>query len=458
MDDSSPKERGAYAQHAAADLVLQKIEPVFRTDLPSLANIAIAVLVVVAARNHLPVEALAGWVLLMASAALWRIVIAASFRRSGIAGRDAPRWERRMARCTALQGMLWAMTGLAIARYPMPTEILGIVSMAVCGMLAGATFTLTGSQLAFRAYVIPAGLGPILGLASLAGPGAVVLPAMGLVYMAVVLVWGHAIAKATDERLALAAEKEHLLINLELAQREAAFEKEYKDETFKKLGHELRTPLNSIIGFAELIGAEVAGPIGSGKYKEYAGLVAQSGRHLARLIDEMLSLARSDSVQAAMEKEQVDVAEVIAFCRDLLGPFANTRNVALRLARSGEPIPALSVDPLKLRQVLINLMNNAIHYTPVGGAVEVAIGRRDRDFIEISVSDTGIGMAAEDIPRALRPFNQLEDGKARNPHGKGIGLALSKKFIEMHGGRLEIESARGEGTKITILLPVEGPA
>ncbi|UUX51075.1 HAMP domain-containing histidine kinase [Nisaea acidiphila] len=458
MGEASPDPiEDSVVRDAAGDLLYQRIEPLFRSSYPALANVMIASLVAVAARNYVPLSYLLVWIALMGAFSFLRIRLGSGFLQSGAEAPELLVWERRLLGCVAGQGLLWAATGLAIARFPMPPEVLAIVAMAVCGMLAGATFSLTGSQRVFRAYVIPAGIGTIAGIALMGHEGSVVIALMGLVYVAVVLVWGRAIAKSMEERLSLAAEKETLLANLELAQREAELEREFKQETFNKLGHELRTPLNSIIGFAEIIGGEAVGPIGSTKYKEYGCLVAESGKHLASLIDEMLTLARGDNVLPPVDGEPVNVSDVMVFCRDLLAPFAKTRGIDLRLLRNREPLPQVLMDPLKLRQVLINLLNNAIHYTLQGGRIELSAKLRDGGFLEIRVSDTGIGMTEAEIPRALEPFNQLESGKTYNPHGKGIGLALSKKFVEMYGGRMEIESEPGVGTAISVVLPAVPP-
>ncbi|WP_193172895.1 sensor histidine kinase [Nisaea nitritireducens] len=434
--------------------MLRRIEPLFYSKFPALSNIAIAALICIAAKDHVPLEYLFGWLLLMAGVSTYRIILNGQFSRAEIADVDVLMWERRMFLCAAVQGGIWSAVGLAVATFPMPIEVLGVVLMAVCGMLAGSTFTMTGSQKVFRAFVLPAGIGTTIGIAFMEGDAGLVLSLMAVVFLIVVLIWGWTISKATDERLMLAAEKEHLLVNLELAHREAELEKDLKQETFNKLGHELRTPLNSIIGFAEIIGTEAVGPIGNAKYREYGSLVAESGKHLSNLIDEMLNLARSESLQAAIDKEPVDIEEIMVFCRDLLAPLARRRGVELRVSRAEAPIPLISADRLKLRQVLINLINNAIHYTLQGGQVDVAVKRDADDFMEISVSDTGIGMAEADIPKALEPFNQLESGKTHNPSGKGIGLALSKKFVELHGGTLTIESEFGVGTKIRVFLPI----
>jgi signal transduction histidine kinase len=454
MKQSSPHRIERPAVHdVAVDLMFQRIEPLFSSNLPALANVAIAALISFAAKDHVPPIYLLGWVLLMGVLSLYRVFLVDRFRSSEPDPSKAPLWERRMFHCAAAQGIAWSLTGLAVARFPMPIEILGIVSVGVCGMLAGATFTLTGSQRIFRAYVLPAGIGLIAGVTFLDTSGGHVIALMGLVYLTVVLVWGREIGRSAEERLALAAEKEHLLANLEFAQRETELEKEFKQETFNKLGHELRTPLNSIIGFAEVIASEAVGPVGTSKYKEYAALVAESGKHLSNLIDEMLTLVKGDSLQAGADSEPVDVSEIMVFCRDMLAPFAKTRGIELRLVPGQEDLPPIQIDPLKLRQVLINLLNNAIHYTLQGGRIELTAKRAAGNAVEISVSDTGIGMSESDIPKALEPFNQLENGKTHNPHGKGIGLALSKKFVELYGGRMDIESELGVGTKITVHLP-----
>ncbi|WP_323797361.1 HAMP domain-containing sensor histidine kinase [Nisaea sp.] len=459
MKKSSPGLKESDFHDAGGELVLRRIEPLFYSRFPALSNIAIAALICIAAKDHVPLEYLFGWLLLMGGVSTYRIILNGRFSRSEVGSSDAPMWEQRMFLCAAAQGCIWAAIGLAIAIFPMPIEVLGVVLMAACGMLAGATFTMTGSQKVFRAFVLPAGIGPTIGIAFMDGDAGLVLALMAVVFLVVVLIWGWTVSKAADERLMLAAEKEHLLANLELAHREAELEKDLKQETFNKLGHELRTPLNSIIGFAEIIGTEAVGPIGNAKYKEYGSLVAESGKHLSNLIDEMLNLGKNESLQASIDKEPVDVEEIMVFCRDLLAPLARRGGVELHVVPAGHGAPLIiSAERLKLRQVLINLINNAIHYTLPGGRIDVALKRNADGFLEISVSDTGIGMAEADIPKALEPFNQLKDGKKHNPDGKGIGLALSKKFVELHGGSLNIESTFGVGTTIRVLLPAGAEA
>lgn len=455
MKNSSEDQNERSVFHeVGVDLMLQKVEPLFSSKLPAISNVAIASLISIAAKDHVPHVYLVVWILLMSAVSLYRIFLVESFQHRQVVSAEAPLWESRMFLCAAVQGGIWALTGVAIAVFPMPIEVLGVVSMAVCGMLAGATFTMTGSQRVFRVFVVPASLGPTIGVAVMDGGPGIIISSMGLVFLILVLVWGRAIARSTDERLSLAAEKGHLVANLELAHREAEIEKNLKQETFNKLGHELRTPLNSIIGFAEIIGTEAVGPIGNAKYKEYGSLVAESGKHLSNLIDEMLNLGNSESLQTSIDKEAVDIAEIIIFSRDLLAPLAKMRGVELNVSCAENAVPVIAADGLKLRQVLINLMNNAIHYTLPSGKVDVVLTEDVGGFLELCVSDTGIGMTEEDIPKALEPFNQLESGKIHNPGGKGIGLALSKKFVELHGGSLDIESTFGVGTTIRVQLPV----
>lgn len=438
----------------SGDLMLRRIRPLFASKFPAASNIAISTLICIAAIDYVPLVYLAGWLFLIVAVSTYRIFLIGKFNRTRIEKSDAVFWESQMFLCAALQGCIWSAVGLAVAVFPMPIDVLAVIAMAICGILAAATFTMTGSQKVFRAFVLPAALGPAIGFAVIDGRAGLVISLMALVFLILVLVWGRAISKASDQRLLLAAEKEHLLANLELAHRAAQLEKDLKHETFNKLGHELRTPLNSIIGFAEIIGAEAVGPIGNKKYKEYGALVAESGKHLSNLIDEMLSLATSDTLQASLEREPVDVEAIMVFCRNLLAPLARRRGVELSISHAAV-LPMISGDRLKLRQVLINIINNAIHYTLQGGRIDVALEQSADGFLEISVSDTGIGMTETDIPKALEPFNQLENGKAHNPSGKGIGLALSKKFVELHGGSLNVDSTFGVGTTIRINLPLD---
>ena len=225
-----------------------------------------------------------------------------------------------------------------------------------------------------------------------------------------------------------------------------------KSEFLANMSHELRTPLNVIIGFAELIEKEKLGPLGNPAYGEHARQIGDAGNHLLALISDVLDMSRLEAGNLTLHEEQLDVAEVIRASLDLTGSRLQARAVSVGL-KLPEDLPWLRGDERRLKQVLINLLSNAFKFTPQGGKVTVTAAADLAEGLVLRVADTGIGMAADDIPMALARFGQVNGSLARDFNGSGLGLPLSKALIEMHGGTLDIESAPGAGTVVTLRLP-----
>ena len=217
------------------------------------------------------------------------------------------------------------------------------------------------------------------------------------------------------------------------------------------MSHELRTPLNAILGFSEALMRDIFGPL-SARHKVYVTLIHTSGSHLLQLINDLLDISRIDAGRLELEREPVDVGEVVRSGVELMHDRATARDLALEAAVA-PGLPPLVADKLRLRQILLNLLSNAIKFTPAGGRVRVAVGPAEGGGLAITVSDTGIGMAPGDIPRALEMFSQVDNTLTRKYDGAGIGLPLSKALAELHGGSLSIDSQPGRGTTVTVLLP-----
>ncbi len=220
------------------------------------------------------------------------------------------------------------------------------------------------------------------------------------------------------------------------------------------MSHELRTPLNAIIGFSELIGGEMFGPVGNDSYREYANDIRESGQHLLDLINNILDLSKCESGSDELREENLDISELTRSVRWLVTGRAQDGNVELE-TELAEDAPMLRADKLKLKQILINLLSNAIKFTDAGGKVTLkAWCSMDGGYV-FQVVDTGIGIALEDIPKALMPFQQIDNRLNRKYQGTGLGLPLSKSLIEMHGGSLDLQSQVGVGTTVTVRFPAE---
>jgi len=227
-----------------------------------------------------------------------------------------------------------------------------------------------------------------------------------------------------------------------------------KSDFLALMSHELRTPLNAIIGFSEVLGTEMLGPIGHPRYREYANDVHGAGRHLLALINDILDLSKAAAGKFELACEEIAPADIVAECLRLTRGKAHEGG--LRLTSELAPgLPNLVVDRLRFKQALLNLCSNAIKFTPPGGTVHVSADTADDGGFVLKVADTGIGMTPDQIPVALEPFRQVASPFARNAEGTGLGLALVKSLIECHDGKLEIESALHRGTTVRLILPPE---
>jgi signal transduction histidine kinase len=225
-----------------------------------------------------------------------------------------------------------------------------------------------------------------------------------------------------------------------------------KSEFLAAMSHELRTPLNAVIGFSEVMLNQVFGPLGHERYREYVDNIRASGTHLLGLINDVLDMSRLDEGELTLSKEEVKIGDLIADAVRAINLQAEAANVSL--IEDVEPwLPYLRVDRRRMRQVLVNLLTNAVKFTPSDGTVRISAFRHGDNFA-VSVSDTGIGMEPRQIPKALERFGQVDSSKlSRKYEGVGLGLPLAKQLTELHGGRLELESATGAGTRVTVILP-----
>jgi signal transduction histidine kinase len=223
------------------------------------------------------------------------------------------------------------------------------------------------------------------------------------------------------------------------------------------MSHELRTPLNAIIGFAEIMKEGLLGQLSPPAYREYARDIHASGTHLLGVINDVLELARAEAGRATLSLEEVDLVKALEEPLRMVRSRAEQAGVALKTDFARDVAP-LHTDARKLRQIVINLLANAVKFTPKG-SVTLSLREAERGrAVEIAVADTGIGIAAADIPLCLAPFGQVDSVLSRKHDGSGLGLPLSAKLAEWLGGRLELESELGVGTTARVILPRRDPA
>ena len=203
-----------------------------------------------------------------------------------------------------------------------------------------------------------------------------------------------------------------------------------------------------------MIRLETFGPVGSPKYHEYGIDINESGMHLLALINDILDLSKAEAGKTELYEEDVDVSRVVQSCLTLVKGRAEAAGVKIErdMARN---LPALRADERKLKQILINLLSNAIKFTPHGGTVRIKTWFHTDDGYVFQVTDTGIGMALEDIPKALAAFRQIDSALNRKYEGTGLGLPLTKSLVEAHGGSMDLQSEVGVGTTVTVRFPAE---
>ncbi len=241
---------------------------------------------------------------------------------------------------------------------------------------------------------------------------------------------------------------------LEHAKRAAEDANRAKTEFLAAMSHELRTPLNAINGFAETMQAEILGPLGNDRYKEYCRHIVESGHHLTALINDVLDVAKVESGRVALRDEEVPVPRLIVAALTMVGDRASAGEVAVE-ADIEPGLPALRADELRIKQVLLNVVGNAVKFTPAGGKVVVRAWSEEDGAITLSIEDTGIGIAPHDQHKALAAFGQVDTRLERRYQGLGLGLPLSRNLMELHGGLLELESTPGLGTRVMLRFPPE---
>ena len=296
----------------------------------------------------------------------------------------------------------------------------------------------------------------------LAGVGTLVLLGLSVILLREV---GHRAAREiqlADERMLLQASNARLAeerirlrqINFELkhSKERAEAANDAKSQFLANMSHELRTPLNAIIGFSQIIKEQTMGPVGVARYAEYANDIFSAGEHLLALINNVLDISKIQAGKLDLKEEPVDLHETVQGSMTAVAAQALKNKVSLQVELP-QALPPVRADAVAMRQILINLLSNAVKFTPEGGQVTIGVERPKDGGLALVINDTGIGMNDEEIAIALEPFRQVENALTKKFEGTGLGLPIARRLVELHGGRLEIASAKNLGTAIRVYLP-----
>lgn len=225
-----------------------------------------------------------------------------------------------------------------------------------------------------------------------------------------------------------------------------------KTDFLANMSHELRTPLTAILGFSDAIKNQLFGPVLPAKYRDYVDRIHASGEHLLAIVSDVLDMSRIEAGEAKLEETDIDLAEAAGECLRMLGPRIDKKHLQVRLEVDAA-MPHLRADRRMVKQMLLNLLTNAVTYTPEGGSATLAARMTQDREIVIAVRDTGIGIAKPELSRVMDPFHIVEDPRARSYQGVGLGLPLTRSLVQLHGGALTLESEVGSGTTATLTFP-----
>jgi signal transduction histidine kinase len=261
------------------------------------------------------------------------------------------------------------------------------------------------------------------------------------------------IGRQARQLMLATAEKDRLLAELAAKSEAAEAAGRAKSRFLADMSHELRTPLNAVIGFSEVMAGEIYGPLGCPRYREYASDIRDGGAHLLAIVNDLLDLAKIEAGGMELGEDRVVVAELVAAALRQVEGRAAEKGVRLAAEPAGD-LPPLLADRLRVLQMLLNLLSNAVKFTPRDGTVRVSAALRPDGGLELAVADDGPGMSAADLARALEPFGQATSTPAaERAAGTGLGLPLTKRLVEAHGGALVLGSAPGRGTRAALVFP-----
>ena len=375
------------------------------------------------------------------------------FRRSKPADAELPRWARWHLAGAGASGLFWGLTAVTL-QIPEIFAYEMFVAVLIAGMIAGASSAYSAYLPSFFAFALPTVVPTIVHALTDSDGMHVGLGVLFILYTALLSAIARNHNKLLFQSTRLQVERGRLLEKLSDAHRVAEAASRAKSAFLANMSHELRTPLNAVNGFSQIMKDQMFGPVGNERYRQYAELIHDSGSHLLQLIEDILDLSKIEAGHVELQEAPFDAPAVIANALELFRERARKHGVLLA-GETGEDLPLIYGDERRFRQIILNLVSNAVKFTPRGGLVKVsATIDGDSGAFVFTVADSGVGIAAEDLPHIMAPFAQGSSQDMQH-QGTGLGLPMVKVLAELHDGGFTLDSTPGEGTTAVVHFPAE---